>query len=322
MKTIGITQIGKAKVIVDIVPKGNPEIRPAYAMKPTKIAIHNTGNSGRGANAKAHNTYIHNMAKLSPKDTGYASWHFSVDDKFIYQHIPLDESAWHTGDGSGVNSGNRTAIGIEICENVDMENYHQAEENAIALTVYLMKQLNINIQNVKSHQAFSGKFCPRVILKRDGGFSKFHNRIKVAYEGQPAKQETPAPSQPQNTTNVRVGQVTNDVWTQKQPSFSETGRVKILKKGTRWKVYGEQNGYYKVGSSEWINKKYMKIVEEQKYIEITSDVWSQRNASFSETGRVKVLKKGSVYKAYGEQNGYINLGSEWVNNKYAKYVQK
>ncbi|TWM32253.1 N-acetylmuramoyl-L-alanine amidase XlyA [Bacillus licheniformis] len=179
----GVNTIGKAKVIVDIVPKGNPEIRPAYAMKPSYITIHNTGNSGRGANAKAHNNYIHNMAKLKPKDTGYASWHFSVDDKNIYQHLPLNETAWHTGDGSGSKSGNMTSIGIEICENVDMADYGQAEENAIALTVYLLKQLGISVNNVRPHQAWSGKYCPRVILKRDGSFTPFHNRIKKAYAG-------------------------------------------------------------------------------------------------------------------------------------------
>lgn len=190
----GVNTLGKATVIVDIVRKGNSEIRPETAMKPTEIAIHNTGNSGRGANAKAHNTYIHNMSKLPESATGYASWHFSVDDKFIYQHIPLNEAAWHTGDGSGTKSGNRNAIGIEICENVDMANYAQAEENAIALTVYLMKQLLISITKVKPHQAYSGKYCPRVILKRDGSFTKFHNRIATAYNVTPVAPQ-PIPSQ-------------------------------------------------------------------------------------------------------------------------------
>ena len=181
MKTIkNGMKLGKAKVIVDIVDKGNVEIRPETKMNPTQICIHNTGNSGKGADAKSHNKYIHNMANLKPAQTGYASWHFSVDDKYIYQHIPLDECAWHTGDGSGSTSGNRTAIGIEICENVDMADYHQAEENAIALAVYLMKLENISINKVKPHQAFSGKYCPRVILKRDKTFTKFHNRIKKA----------------------------------------------------------------------------------------------------------------------------------------------
>lgn len=179
MKTIDVKKLGNAEVIVDIVQKGNPEIRPAYPMNPIEIAVHNTGNAGRGANAKAHNTYIHNQSRLPVAKTGYASWHFSVDDKFIYQHIPLDESAWHTGDGSAVTSGNRIAIGIEICENPET-NTHQAEENAIALIVYLMKAFGIGIDKVKPHQAYSGKFCPRVILGRDGSLEPFKKRIILA----------------------------------------------------------------------------------------------------------------------------------------------
>lgn len=194
----GVKTLGKATVIVDIVDKGNPEIRPAYFMNPSEIAIHNTGNSGRGANAKAHNVYIHNQAKLPVAKTGYASWHFSVDDKFIYQHIPLNETAWHTGDGSGAKSGNLNAIGIEICENVDMENYAQAEENAIALAVYLMKQRGIKI--VKPHQKYSGKYCPRVILKRDGSFDKFHKRIMDAYNYKPVVAQSVTPNKPKSHT--------------------------------------------------------------------------------------------------------------------------
>lgn len=197
MKTISVKQLGTAKVIVDIVPKGNKEIRPAIAMNPKFITIHNTGNSGKGAGAKSHNTYIHNMANLPPAQTGYASWHFSVDDKLIYQHLPLDETAWHCGDGAGKNSGNMTSIGIEICENPET-NTKQAEENAIALTVYLLRQLNLPVVNVKPHQAWSGKYCPRVILKRDGSFTPFHNRIKTAYKGAtlntvPTPTPTPTP---------------------------------------------------------------------------------------------------------------------------------
>lgn len=195
MKTLtnGMT-LGKAVVVVDIVPKGNPKIRPGYAMNPTFITEHNTGNSGKGANAEAHNKYIHNQASLPVQKTGYASWHFSVDENYIFQHLPLDETAWHTGDGSGKSSGNMTSIGIEICEHVDQKDYHQAEENAIALTVYLMRQFNIPLKNVKAHQDWSGKYCPRVILKRDGTFAKFRARVDAAYQLGVASKPVAAPN--------------------------------------------------------------------------------------------------------------------------------
>lgn len=204
MKTLTIKKIGTAAVIVDIIPKGNPEVRPAYPMNPTHVTIHNTGNDGKGANAKAHNIYIHNQASLPVAKTGYASWHFSVDDKFIYQHIPLDETAWHTGDGSGSKSGNMTSIGIEICENPETDT-KKAEENAIALTVYLMKMFGIPVKNVVPHQHWSGKYCPRVILKRDGGFEKFSKRIANAYN---AKPKVEAPKE-KDVLNMKMKEVPN-----------------------------------------------------------------------------------------------------------------
>lgn len=181
-------KIGNATVIVDIIKKGNPEIRPGTSMKPKKITTHNTGNASKGANAKAHNTYIHNLASYHPKDTTHVSWHLSVDDKFIYQHIPFDEIAWHCGDGGGVNSGNRNSIGIEICENPDM-NYKQAEENAIALTVLLMMEFNMKPADVVPHQHWSGKYCPRVILKRDGSFTSYRNRVAAAFNNSEKEEE-------------------------------------------------------------------------------------------------------------------------------------
>lgn len=337
MNILTVKKLGTASVIVDIVEKGNFEIRPAYEMNPSEIAVHNTGNNGRGANAKAHNIYIHNQAGKSVAQTGYASWHFSVDDKFIYQHLPLNESAWHTGDGNLLISGNRSAIGIEICENPET-NTAQAEENAIALIAYLVKVLNINVQKVKPHQAYSGKFCPRVILKRDGGFSKFHARVVKATKPKPVVKPKPIVKpvvkpvvESVSITKfspVRIGKVTGDVWSQKTSVYSAKRRVKILKKDASYKVYAESNGFYNVGTDEWISKGYMDLtgtVEPPKPVqligEITTDVWSQLNPFYLNTGRVKVLKKGARYKVYAEKNGYYSVGgSEWVNSKYMKLV--
>lgn len=321
----GVATLGTAKVIVDIVDKGNREIRPCTPMNPSFVTIHNTGNSGRGANAKSHNTYIHNMAGKSPLQTGYASWHFSVDDKFIYQHLPLNETAWHTGDGSLITSGNRTSIGIEICENPET-NTKQAEENAIALTVWLLKNCNISVNNVKPHKAWSGKHCPRVILNRDGSFTKFHNRIKDKFN---FKVSTNTSTNVNTSTNLSVGKgfATTDIWTQKNPSFSETGRVKVIKKGATYKVYREENGYYNLGGNEWVSKKYFTITEPfgQPVVivglgEVTGDVWTQKQAKFSSTGRVKIVEKGSRYKVYEEVNGYYRIGTEWISKNYFKII--
>lgn len=176
------SKIGHATVIVDIVSKQNPEIRPGIFMKPRGITDHDTGNAGRGADADMHNRYIHNMAGYHPRDTNHVSWHISLDENFIIQHIPFDEPAYHCGDGWGVNSGNRTTIGIEKCMNVDGDRA-KTEENAIALTVFLLKAFKWTPDLVNPHQHWSGKYCPAVILKRDGSFNPYRKRIELALQG-------------------------------------------------------------------------------------------------------------------------------------------
>ena len=44
------------------------------------------------------------------------SWHYTVDDHAIVQHLPDYETAYHAGDGKD-GPGNTTSIGIEICVN-------------------------------------------------------------------------------------------------------------------------------------------------------------------------------------------------------------
>lgn len=173
-------KIGNATVIVDIVQSGNPEIRPGRKMKAKYLTDHDTGNAGRGADAEMHNRYIHNMASYHPRDTSHVSWHLTVDEDYIYQHIPFDEIGWHCGDGTG--AGNYSSVGVEKCMHQGADR-NKIEANAIALHSYLMKQLHIPIQNVKPHQAWSGKYCPRLILNKYGSFLPFRNKIEAAFKG-------------------------------------------------------------------------------------------------------------------------------------------
>ncbi|MCQ2818213.1 MAG: N-acetylmuramoyl-L-alanine amidase [archaeon] len=69
-------------------------IKRPYLMKTSTqfITIHDTGNDGKGANAHAHAEYV-TTSQVE------ASWHFTIDDNEIYQHMPIDEVAYHAGDG-------------------------------------------------------------------------------------------------------------------------------------------------------------------------------------------------------------------------------
>ncbi|ARJ23224.1 N-acetylmuramoyl-L-alanine amidase [Bacillus mycoides] len=160
-----------------IVPTGNENIRPGYAMKPKYITIHETDNYSVGANARNHAQYLYSQATGTTDRS--ASWHFTVDDKEIYQHLPLNENAWHAGDGAE-GTGNRESIAIEIAVNQDGD-YNKAVENARKLAAYLMGELNIPLENVKKHQFWSGKNCPAIMI-RNNAWEPFLQGTKAYYD--------------------------------------------------------------------------------------------------------------------------------------------
>ena len=164
------------KIIQDIVPKSVKNVRPGYKMTPKYITIHETDNTSPGAGARNHAIYLKNGAGGASK-----SWHFTVDDKEIYQHLPTDEVGWHAGDG-GNGTGNRQSIGIEICVNRD-GNYEKAKENAAWLVRRLMKEHNIPIERVVQHNRWSGKNCPRR-MREEGKWGHF---LQMVQKGTSAK---------------------------------------------------------------------------------------------------------------------------------------
>jgi len=158
-----------------------------YPMAPKYITIHNTANTAKGANAEMHARYLNNGAGGRT-----VSWHYTVDDREIVQHLPTNVNGWHAGDGAN-GPGNRQSIGIEICENSDGD-FEKAVANAIELVQYLMKKHGIGIMNVVPHQRWSGKYCPRKLLTRWDELIKRigDTNIKSAVSSKPSK----APAKP------------------------------------------------------------------------------------------------------------------------------
>lgn len=158
------------------IPTGT-KARSGYSLSPKYITIHNTSNTKRGANAASHASYMSGSGKNTS-----VSYHFVVDDKEIYQLLPLNEVAWHAGDG-GKGTGNRHSLAIEICENSD-GNLLKATDNTVELTAYLMKEFNIPISNVVQHNKWSGKNCPnRIRAGQPYNWNTFLNKVQNAYNG-------------------------------------------------------------------------------------------------------------------------------------------
>ncbi len=150
------------EIIQDFIPVGRIN-RPGIAMIPLYITVHNTDNTAWGAGALNHASYIKTVEQK-------VSWHYTVDDKRIIQHLPLNETGFHAGDGSG--PGNRKSIGIEICENPDC-NKIQAEKNAVDLMIKLIKEVSSlggSTDCIKQHYYWTGKDCPSVI-RADGNWN-------------------------------------------------------------------------------------------------------------------------------------------------------
>jgi len=141
------------QIIQDFIPMSNAN-RPGTIINPGYITIHNTANTNVGADAKAHANYVKNPSTQ-------VSWHYTVDDHQIYQHLPTNEVGWH----AGTSAGNSQSIGIEICENAD-GNHEVAVQIAQELVGVLMANHGIGIGRVVSHQHWSGKYCPNRLLDR------------------------------------------------------------------------------------------------------------------------------------------------------------
>jgi N-acetylmuramoyl-L-alanine amidase CwlA len=140
-------------IVVDLIPIGHSN-RPGTPLSPTKITIHNTDNDSPGADARAHANY----QKGTDAQHRQVSWHFSVDDRSVYQSLPVNEVGWH----AGTHEGNAQSIGIEICENRGIDQ-QAANDRAALLTAVQLHELNIPLEDIRQHHDWSGKDCPALM---------------------------------------------------------------------------------------------------------------------------------------------------------------
>lgn len=140
------------------------------------ITVHETGSTNPDAGALSHANYLMNQIN-GTTSLRVASWHFTMDDKALYQHLPTDEMAWHAGDGTrkagttwsdkwdnqNIGGGNAHGIGIEtsVARNHDILKVWQ---RTAKLASELTKEYNLPQENIKFHQDFSSKLCPQSMI--------------------------------------------------------------------------------------------------------------------------------------------------------------
>lgn len=173
-------------------PEGLPNYNPENIYW---VVIHDTASTIANSGALAHANYLWN--ETSNKTTSYKSWHYTIDDTEIYQHVPDEEYAYHAGDGSTLpyaedsrplfsdgdplyGGGNRSGIGIETSVSVTydtMEVWHRTAKFAS----YLVDKYNMPTTQIAYHHDFSGKNCPQT-MRNAGLVWLFEEMIDVEYE--------------------------------------------------------------------------------------------------------------------------------------------
>lgn len=139
---------------VDHIPSTTPSNRrPGLAMDPQYLTIHSTANPK--SKAAGERGWLTN-----PSNDVTASFHLAVDEGGAVECIPLNEVAWHAGDG-GSGTGNRKSIGMEICESGDRT---KTLNNAISLAAKILRERGWDASKLKKHQDWSGKVCPRILI--------------------------------------------------------------------------------------------------------------------------------------------------------------
>jgi len=135
------------EIKVNLLSTGH-KFRPGTRITPTTLTIHNTGNpSSTAANERA---WLDNPTNVNSPN--FASWHYVVDGTEVILAIPENELAFHA------KNGNRTSIGIEICE------IPGSYENGVKLVAFLLKKYNWGVDRLRTHRDWTRKNCPRLIL--------------------------------------------------------------------------------------------------------------------------------------------------------------
>ncbi|MDW8785388.1 MULTISPECIES: N-acetylmuramoyl-L-alanine amidase [Bacillus cereus group] len=291
-----------------------------YTMNPEFITVHNTYNDATAENEVSYMI----------RNDNQVSFHIAVDDKEAVQGIPLERNAWHAGDGNG--NGNRKSIGVEICYSLSGgDRYYKAEDNAAIVVAQLMKQYNIPISKVRTHQSWSGKHCPHRMLA-EGRWDRFIERVQNAYSGG-SNNVAPTPTPPSSSGTGIAYIEGNNVNLRKGPGTGY-GVIRQLGKGEPYQVFGESNGWLNLGGEQWVynDPSYINYTggcapEPSKpsndgvgVVTITADVLRVRTGPGTNYGIVKNVYQGERYQSWGCKDGWYNVGGDqWVSGEYVKF---
>ncbi len=157
-------ELVRSSVLKEYIPEGNRN-RPGTNISPSSITVHNTDNTNKGADAKAHSKFVRETGYYTYKGKKlWVSWHFTVDDTHIIQHLPLNEVGYHAG-----SEANGSSIAIEVCMNSDNDQ-ELANRRAAELVATLLRNFGWKVEQVKRHKDWTGKNCPSLLIPKWSSF--------------------------------------------------------------------------------------------------------------------------------------------------------
>jgi len=160
----------------ELIAAGRPN-RPGDKITVSKLTIHNTDNTDKGANAKAHSSFVRKTGYYMHKGKkNWVSWHYTVDDTRAIQHLPANERAYHAG-----SNANSTSLAMEICMNSD-NNQPVCDDRAARLAALVLHDKKLAIGAMVTHESWTGKKCPS-LLRSAAKWVAFQKRVKGYLEG-------------------------------------------------------------------------------------------------------------------------------------------
>ncbi len=165
------SNVQKNKIVTGLVPwkaTGRPQ---TLKTSTNYITIHDTGDA-------VNDAAWWNELESSGADIRQVSWHFTAGDDTIYQQIPLDEVAWHAGDGSARFGLNDTGV---VYDGPNPELSLTNSEGKVDGYIYINGQkskitipLINNSSNSKWHNKFANFISPAGIYTCRGANGNYY----------------------------------------------------------------------------------------------------------------------------------------------------
>jgi N-acetylmuramoyl-L-alanine amidase CwlA len=194
------------------------------------------------ATAQAESNYFHRAWK-----SAQAFVHFFVDWDGVIQTADTNYRAW----GAGAVA-NQWAVHVELCETKDNVKFQKAYSNYINLLAKLLKDKNLTIDNLYTHDEITRKFAGTTHHDPVDYLASHSISIVKLKDDVNKILNPPKPAQPAKTRLVVVDVDSLNI--RKIPSWDSSAICGKVKKGDAFTIIKELPEFYQIKSGFYITK--------------------------------------------------------------------